>query len=332
MRNKLVPLALLAISACLVMLLWTAPPVDHAETIRVGWTTSWACQGQMVEAAKEISGGADFSFIGFSAGPPAVEAALADEIDIVSGALLPMLRLIDADSDWTIICRNAMSRQAILVPPNSQLTSIADLRGKTVGLPVGTGVEAFVLMCAEDAALQDGDLRVLNLGIQEVAETVQSGTKTSWGQIDAVSAWEPTATLLEEKGLARAIAENNAVTVTLMRKSLIRKKPEALDAFLGLIRRAWYTYAKDKARMNNRFRQDTSTPLEDATLNAIAQVEPNTSVASLQEVRITLDVSHFKQLQQSLQFLKKKQLLRNDLKVEEIVHQIALQELSVIEP
>src|SRR5438105_3339257 len=99
---------------------WQRSHETHVAPLRVGWQTAWATQGQVVEALKHTDilqqNGLTAAFTGFAAGPPAIEAALAGSLDIVSGGSQPMLQLIAKSKDWVIVSRHANVHLGILVP------------------------------------------------------------------------------------------------------------------------------------------------------------------------------------------------------------------------
>src|SRR6266705_2634295 len=75
--------------------------------IRVGWQTAWATQGQVVEALKHSEilkrNGIAATFNEFSSGPPAIESALAGNLDVVSGVSQPLLLLLGKSTNLIVV-------------------------------------------------------------------------------------------------------------------------------------------------------------------------------------------------------------------------------------
>src|SRR4051794_13878857 len=82
--------------------------------VRIGWQTAWATQGQVTQALKQTDilrqNGLRGEFVGFPSGPPAVEAALAGNLDVVSGGSQPILQLVAKSNEWVIVSRHTHVR------------------------------------------------------------------------------------------------------------------------------------------------------------------------------------------------------------------------------
>jgi sulfonate transport system substrate-binding protein len=304
---------------------------DEAKTtlVRTGWQTAWATQGQVIEALQHTDilkqNGLRGEFIGFLSGPPAVEAALAGSLDVVSGGSQPILQLIAKSRDWIIVSRHANVRLGILVPPESKITKLTDLKGRQVGVPIGSTVERFVLLSARAAGLKPNDLTLVNLGITEQGELVRAGTKKSWGDFAAVGAWEPTVSLLEQKGLGRVIAEENEITLTAMSKAFIKNHPDVAVAYLGATLKAWSYYATHRSEMNEQYLKDALLPIDASMLETIAKNEPNAAIKRPEEIDISLTPEILKQLQETIDYLVERKILSRQMRIEEEVNRMLLQ-------
>jgi sulfonate transport system substrate-binding protein len=289
--------------------------------VRTGWQTAWATQGQVVEALQHTDilkqNGLRGEFIGFLSGPPAVEAALAGSLDVVSGGSQPILQLVAKSQDWVIVSRHANVRLAILVPPESKISKMTDLKGRQVGVPIGSTVEHFILLSARAAGLKPNDVTLVNLGITEQGELVRAGTKKSWGDFAGVGAWEPTVSLLEQKGLGRVIAEENEITLTAMSRAFITNHPDAAVAYLRATVQAWAYYATHRSEMNEKYLKDSLLPIDASMLETIARNEPNATVKRPEDVDISLTPEIVKQAQETVDYLAERKILARDMKIEE---------------
>src|SRR5436305_2325451 len=132
-RGLLIMGFLAAVCAVLSSCPWYS---QHKETIiRVGWPTTWATLGQVMQALQSLNilekNGLKAQFT--SSPDPAGEAA-SGNLDVVSAAAPRILKLVAESRRWVIISRSAYMRVAILVPPSSRAKSLADLNEKPVGL------------------------------------------------------------------------------------------------------------------------------------------------------------------------------------------------------
>ncbi|MGB0639313.1 MAG: hypothetical protein ACPGTU_08275, partial [Myxococcota bacterium] len=109
--------------------------------IRVGWQQTWATQGQLAVILKQSAILKDLGFapefVGFSYGAPLNEGALAGEVDVLFTADQPAIALCNRDKTWGMIGRLMYNRVGTFVPPDSDVKSVSDLKGKTVAIPFG---------------------------------------------------------------------------------------------------------------------------------------------------------------------------------------------------
>lgn len=330
-QRTLITIIFVAIALSVGLLGAQKPEKEGVKTtlVRTGWQTAWATQGQVIEALQHTDilkqNGLRGEFIGFLSGPPAVEAALAGSLDVVSGGSQPILQLVAKSEDWVIVSRHANVRLGILVPPESKITKLTDLKGRQVGVPIGSTVERFILLSARAAGLKPNDLTLVNLGITEQGELVRAGTKKSWGDFAAVGAWEPTVSLLEQRVLGRIIAEENEITLTAMSRAFITNHPDAAVAYLRATVQAWAYYATHRSEMNEQYLKDALLPIDASMLETISKNEHNATVKRPEEVDISLTPEILKQAQETIDYLSERKILTRHMKIEEEVDGSLLQ-------
>lgn len=104
--------------------------------IRIGWQIPAATQGQIVQVLKRTNvldvHGLDPSLVPFSYGGPQVEAAFSGQLDVVFSGDQPAINLIARGGKWKIVARLFEDGVATIVPPDSPINELKDLRGKTV--------------------------------------------------------------------------------------------------------------------------------------------------------------------------------------------------------
>ena len=166
---------LLALSLSLSCTTGEADPETVAEPdavalmpIRVGWQETWATQGQLSvilqqsEILSEL--GFEAEFVGFSYGAPLNEGALAGEVDVLFTADQPAIALCNRDSSWGMIGRLMYNRVGTFVPPDSSIQTVADLKGKTIGIPFGAAAHRETLGAVRAAGLDPGAADANNPG------------------------------------------------------------------------------------------------------------------------------------------------------------------------
>lgn len=84
----------------------------------------------------------------FTAGPPIVEAAAADKIDVAWVGSTPPIFGAAGGADFKVVAavQEADKREnSILVPKGSKITSVADLEGKKIALGRGTSAQGVLI-------------------------------------------------------------------------------------------------------------------------------------------------------------------------------------------
>lgn len=178
--------------------------------IRIGWQVAWATQGQIAMALQKTTAldvmGLKGDFKSFTYGAPLSEAALAGQLDVAFVGDQPAVNLLSRSIDWKIVARLMDFRVAIVVPPNTAIRSVADLKGKTLGIPFGASTHRLALQWLKEAALDPTkDLTILNIDITEQSDTVKAAAGGPWSEVDAFASWDHHIALYEKQGLARIL-------------------------------------------------------------------------------------------------------------------------------
>jgi sulfonate transport system substrate-binding protein len=153
---------------------------ESAVPIRIGWQIPAATQGQILQVLKRTNvlegHGLKPVFVPFSYGGPQVAAAFAGELDVFFAGDQPAINLIAKGGQWKIVARLFEDGVGIIVPPNSPIKSVHDLKGKTVASPFGSVAHRDAFREQEAAGL-DPYKNVLNknLDILDIRRRVQAG-------------------------------------------------------------------------------------------------------------------------------------------------------------
>jgi ABC-type nitrate/sulfonate/bicarbonate transport system substrate-binding protein len=176
------------------------PPaaISETPTLRVGWMTTRATAGQAIEALKHTDilerNNITAEFPSFLFGPPLNEAAMARQLDFTIVGDMPVVSLLSNSEEWSVVARSIYFPFGLMVRSDLSVTSIADLQGKIVGVPFGSGPQPNTYQWLQEAGLIIGEtVQVINLPIDEMAEALTAK------RVDAVMTREPTMTTLESK-------------------------------------------------------------------------------------------------------------------------------------
>jgi len=169
-----------------------AEDVEASVPIRIGWQMPAVTQAAIVQVLKRTDvmakHGLDPSLVPFSYGTPEVEAALAGKLDAFFAGDQPAINLLANGGKWKIVARLYYDRVAVIVPPNSPIKKIKDLRGKTVASPFGSIAHREAFLEQQAAGLDaHNDVKNENLDILEIRRRVLGGGVESWEGIDGRS-------------------------------------------------------------------------------------------------------------------------------------------------
>ncbi|GAB2673964.1 ABC transporter substrate-binding protein [Saccharopolyspora gloriosae] len=182
-------------------------------------------QQSLVEAAGVLDGKQyEVRWSQFAAAAPLLEALRSGAVDIGLAGDAPTLNALGSGADIKIVSATRSVRQyglAIVVPQGSPITSVADLRGKTVSPTTPGSVGHYLLLSAlREAGVPANEVRISFL------EPVNASAALSSGAIDAWSTWDPyTAAAQLDQG-ATVLRDANGLAHGL---SFINAYQEALD-------------------------------------------------------------------------------------------------------
>jgi sulfonate transport system substrate-binding protein len=135
----------------------------------------------------------------FPFGPPLVQAAAAGQIDLGDVGDVPPINGAAKDLGFKVIAAEVApsSEQAgdyLIVPKGSKIKTLADLRGKSVGVPVGSSAHGFLLNAVKSVGLSPQTVKFVNLAPAALQAAFVGG------KLDAASFWNPQVALDVEKG------------------------------------------------------------------------------------------------------------------------------------
>jgi sulfonate transport system substrate-binding protein len=175
----------------------------------------------------------------FPAALPLLEAMNAGSIDFGNTGAAPVIFSQAAGTDLIYAVSSASSplSQGIIVPADSPIQSIEDLKGKTVAVAKGSISVALTVAALESVGLKWEDV--------EPAFLLPADAKAAFngGSVDAWTIWDPYYALEEGESGARTIATNESAGLPnrgfyLADRGFATENPEALAAIIASLREA----------------------------------------------------------------------------------------------
>ncbi len=191
----------------------------------------------------------------YTSGPPITNRMLADQIDIgLMGDFPAVINMVtfqqesrDANSIFigTLAYSPNGAGNAVVVPMDSNATSLADLRGGTVSVPFGSAAHGMLLNALADVGLDpetDVDL------ISQSPEVGGASLRTR--QIDAHADFVPFGELFPFRGFARKIFDGAQTGVPTLHGIVVRsdfaeEHPEIVVAYLKAVLEANQMFQAD---------------------------------------------------------------------------------------
>jgi MscS family membrane protein len=303
-----------------------AEAVQSDIMVRIGWQIPAATQAQIVQVLKRTnileSHGLEADFVPFSYGGPQIDAALAGKLDVIFTGDQPAVNLVARGGKWKIVSRLFYDRIAVMVPHDSMIQDIKDLRGKTVAVPFESSAHRELILQEQSAGL-DADIEVKNqnMGIFDIRNHVLSGGGDKWGNIDAVAVWEPSTSIFELGGFARTLISTRTLGVVAVSEDFIAKHSEAAVQLLVSIAQAWEYFSKHADKVGQWYIDDVQLGYTPEVLLSAAKVDPNFGAKSLGEIDLRLTEGLVATLERDAAWARERGYSKADANIRQAVDQ-----------
>jgi sulfonate transport system substrate-binding protein len=193
-------------------------------------------KGSLEEKLKPL--GYKVSWTEFPSGPPLLEAINVGAIDFgVAGETPPIFaQAAGAPLVYLAYDPPAPEGEAILVPKDSALKSVADLKGKKVALNKGSNVHYLLVKALEKAGLKYTDIQPVFLAPSDALAAF------SRGSVDAWVIWDPYEAAAQASTGARVLVDGTGLVANhqfyLSSKSFLAGDAKAVDVVLDALNEA----------------------------------------------------------------------------------------------
>jgi sulfonate transport system substrate-binding protein len=180
--------------------------------IRIGYQKNGVLVITRQQAALEkhfTSQGIEVKWVEFSSGPPMMEAMNVGSVDYGAVGDSPPVFAQAAGAAIVYAAGQPITNgQGILVPKDSSIRAIADLKGKRIGFTKGSSAHNVVVQTLEKAGLTYADITPVYLTPPD------AGPAFANGSIDAWAIWDPYFAIGETKQNGRILINARDVTKT----------------------------------------------------------------------------------------------------------------------
>ena len=178
--------------------------------IRIGYQKNGVLVITRQQAALEkhfASQGIEVKWVEFSSGPPMLEAMNVGSVDYGAVGDSPPVFAQAAGAAIVYAAGQPITNgQGILVPQNSPIKNIADLKGKRVGFTKGSSAHNIVVQTLEKAGLAYADITPVYLTPPDAGPAFANGSIEAW------AIWDPYFALGESKQNGRILVNAHEIT------------------------------------------------------------------------------------------------------------------------
>src|SRR5947209_1044254 len=153
--------------------------------------------------------GVDVKWVEFSSGPPMMEAMNVGSVDFGAVGDSPPVFAQAAGAAIVYAAGQPITNgQGILVPKDSPIRGIADLKGKRVGFTKGSSAHNITVQTREKAGLTYADITPVYLTPPDAGPAFANGSIEAW------SSWDPYFAIGETKQNGRILVNASEITRT----------------------------------------------------------------------------------------------------------------------
>lgn len=167
-------------------------------------------------------------WVEFPAGPQMLEGLNVGSIDVGYVGEAPPVFAQAAGANFVYVGNDPASprAEAIVVPKDSPLKAVPDLKGKKVALNRGSNVHYLLVRALEHAGLKFSDVQPVYLAPADARAAFERGA------VDAWAIWDPFLAAAEKQGAARILADGrglvNNYLYYLAERGFAEKHPQVL--------------------------------------------------------------------------------------------------------
>ncbi|MBD8481199.1 sulfonate ABC transporter substrate-binding protein [Pseudomonas coleopterorum] len=211
----------------------------QAETLRIGYQkygTLVLLKAKGTLEKRLAAQGVDVKWTEFPGGPQLLEGLNVGSIDFgVTGETPPVFaQAAGADLLYVAYEPPAPTSEAILVPRDSTIRSVSELKGKKVALNKGSNVHYLLVRALEEAGLKYSDIQTVYLPPSDARAAFERGS------VDAWVIWDPYQAAAEQQLQARTLRDGQGIVDNLQfylaTKPYAQKHPEVITALVEEVR------------------------------------------------------------------------------------------------
>lgn len=210
-----------------------------AKQLRVGWQKGGLLglvkgSGAFEQALAEQ--GIRVSWSEFTSGPPLLEALSANALDFGYTGNVPPIFAHAARGNLVFVGASQGSREghAILVPKDSPLQSVEELKGQTIAFKRGSSAHYATIRLLREAGLTLDDIRAQDLAPPDAIAAFDAGVIGAW------TIWDPYFAMAQDRPNTRVLVTTEALepehSFYSANGDYAKQNPDLIAQLVGLVR------------------------------------------------------------------------------------------------
>ncbi len=244
----------------------------------------------------------------FVAGPPIIEAFGGGRLDfgLVGDQPALLARANGIDIKAVGVPLSGYKNLALVVPAGSEITSVSALKGKRVGVTVGSVGQHLLYLFLKKNGLKPSDIKQFNLQPPDIKLAL------SLNHIDAAVTWDPWISIIEEEKIGRPVLDasglKNNANLIIVAGQFAKEYPDLIKRVLKVFLRAERFVEKNPEKAIAIAAKATGYKRE---------VQARAFHKFNYDIRLTDDV--IRSIEQTALFLRENNILRKDVNVNDLV-------------
>jgi ABC-type nitrate/sulfonate/bicarbonate transport system substrate-binding protein len=211
---------------------------NKTDSITIGNAQSFECDTLVYTAQQQnyfLQNGLNVTIMNYTSGMAAVNDVLNWKLDIAATAEFPMVtNSLKGQNISALACIGKFQLQDLISRKDHGIQNVSDLKGKTIGVPLGTISEFYLGRFLELNDLSLQDVNIVNITPTAAMNAIVIGT------VDAVVIWQPYAYAIEEQLGSNVVfwsPQSSQATYILevANNNWIKENPEIANHFINAL-------------------------------------------------------------------------------------------------
>ncbi|MBS7778232.1 aliphatic sulfonate ABC transporter substrate-binding protein [Acidovorax sp. CCYZU-2555] len=237
---------------------------------KIGWQKGsvimvLAKHNQVFEKRLKTLGVDSVKWVEFQFGPPLLEGLGVGAVDIGAVGDTPPIFAQVAGAKVAYVATTPSSLSAILVPKDSPIKTVADLKGKRVAFGRGSSAHAVTVRALAHVGLTLKDIEPVYLSPADATAAFNGG------RVDAWTVWDPYFAIAQQRYNARVLIDTTAAHLSshsyyLANRDTAQKYPVVLSAVLEEIGKLIAWAGNNRKELAEFYAKETGVELESTLL------------------------------------------------------------------